>query len=68
LKSSALIGGSSVVSIAIGIVRIKAIAVLLGPAGVGLMGLHNSIAYFGHGSIYRNREYANEQNNAKSHR
>ncbi|MGH8613178.1 MAG: O-antigen translocase [Gammaproteobacteria bacterium] len=44
LKSSALIGGSSVLSIAIGIIRTKAMAVLLGPAGVGLMGLYSSIA------------------------
>lgn len=44
LKSSALIGGSSVVNIAIGIVRIKVMAVLLGPAGVGLIGLYGSIA------------------------
>jgi antigen flippase len=44
LKSSALIGGSSVVNIAIGIVRTKAVAVLLGPAGFGLFGLYGSIA------------------------
>ena len=44
LKSSALIGGSSVLNIAIGIVRTKAMAVLLGPAGVGLLGLYGSIA------------------------
>ena len=44
LKSSALIGGSAVLNIAIGIVRTKAMAVLLGPAGVGLMGLYGSIA------------------------
>lgn len=44
LKSSALIGGSSVLNIGIGIVRTKAIAVLLGPAGFGLMGLYGSIA------------------------
>ncbi len=43
LKSSALIGGSSVINIAIGIVRTKAMAVLLGPAGFGLMGLYGSI-------------------------
>lgn len=43
LKSSAIIGGSSVVSIGIGIVRTKAMALLLGPAGVGLMGLYSSI-------------------------
>ena len=44
LKSSAMVGGSSVVNIGIGIVRTKAMAVLLGPAGVGLMGLYGSIA------------------------
>ena len=44
LKSSALIGGSSVLNIGIGIVRTKAMAVLLGPAGFGLMGLYGSIA------------------------
>jgi PST family polysaccharide transporter len=43
LKSSALVGGSSVVNIAIGIVRTKAMAVLLGPAGFGLFGLYGSI-------------------------
>jgi PST family polysaccharide transporter len=43
LKSSAVIGGSSVVNIAIGIVRTKAMAMLLGPSGVGLMGLYGSI-------------------------
>jgi antigen flippase len=46
LKSSALIGGSSIVAIAIGMVRTKAMAVLLGPAGFGLMGLYTSIADF----------------------
>ncbi|MFO1128788.1 MAG: O-antigen translocase [Rhodospirillales bacterium] len=44
LKSSALIGGSSVLTIAIGIVRAKAMAMLLGPAGFGLMGVYGSIA------------------------
>ena len=44
LKSTALIGGSTVVSIAFAIIRNKAIAVLLGPGGVGLMGLYNSIS------------------------
>jgi PST family polysaccharide transporter len=43
LKSTALIGGSSVVNIAFGIVRTKAMALFLGPAGVGLMGLYSSI-------------------------
>jgi PST family polysaccharide transporter len=38
LRSSALIGGSSLISIAIGVFRTKAMAILLGPAGIGLMG------------------------------
>ena len=43
-RTSALIGTSSVLNIAIGIVGTKAMAVLLGPAGFGLMALYNSIA------------------------
>jgi len=43
LKSSALIGGSSVINIAVSIFRGKAMALLLGPSGVGLMGLYGSI-------------------------
>jgi PST family polysaccharide transporter len=37
------VGGSSVVNVVIGIVRTKAMAVLLGPAGFGLFGLYGSI-------------------------
>jgi enterobacterial common antigen flippase len=44
LKSSALIGGSSVMRIGLGIARTKAMAVLLEPAGIGLMGLFTTIA------------------------
>lgn len=44
LKSSALIGGSSVVSIVIRVVRTKAMAMLLGPTGIGLFGLYGSVA------------------------
>lgn len=44
LKSSALIGGASMINIAIGIVRTKAMALLLGPSGIGLLGLYGSIA------------------------
>ena len=44
LSSSAWIGGSQVINIAIGIVRTKAIAVMLGPAGFGLMGMLTAIA------------------------
>jgi len=44
LKSSALIGGAQIANIGIGIVRTKAMAVLLGPAGFGLFGLYGSVA------------------------
>jgi PST family polysaccharide transporter len=44
LKSSALIGGASVLKIAVGVVRSKAMALLLGPEGFGLMGLFSSVA------------------------
>ncbi len=43
LKSSAWIGGSSVLTIGIGVIRTKAMAVMLGPSGFGLMGLYGSI-------------------------
>ena len=46
LKSSALIGGSSLLVIAIGMVRTKAMAIILGPAGFGLMALYGSIVDF----------------------
>ncbi|MFD2348006.1 oligosaccharide flippase family protein [Sinorhizobium terangae] len=44
LKSTALIGGSSVINVLFSIIRNKAMALLLGPAGVGLIGLYSSIA------------------------
>lgn len=44
LKSSALIGGSSIAEIGLRIVRGKVMALLLGPAGVGWLGLYSSIA------------------------
>ncbi|MFU0507203.1 O-antigen translocase [Pseudaminobacter sp. NGMCC 1.201702] len=43
LKSTAVIGGSSVVNVGFSIIRNKAMAVLLGPEGVGLIGLYTSI-------------------------
>jgi antigen flippase len=43
IKSSALIGGSSLLNIGFGIIRTKAMALWLGPAGVGLFGLFNSV-------------------------
>ncbi len=42
-RSSAIIGGASVINIVIGIVKVKVLAVLLGPAGIGLMGLYQNI-------------------------
>ena len=41
-KSSALFGGTQVINILIGIVRIKFLAVLLGPTGVGIAGMYQS--------------------------
>ena len=50
LKSSAIIGGSSVIHILISVLRIKIIAVVLGPAGIGLNGLlQNLMATQAHG-------------------
>ena len=42
LKSTAMIGGASLVNIGFSVVRAKAIAVLLGPGGMGLMSLYSS--------------------------
>lgn len=44
LQSSALIGGASLLVVLIGLVRTKVLAVLLGPAGVGLLGLYSTLA------------------------
>ncbi|MGO8925732.1 MAG: O-antigen translocase [Limisphaerales bacterium] len=44
LKSSTLIGGASVLNIGLRMIRTKAMALILGPAGVGLLGLYGSIA------------------------
>jgi antigen flippase len=43
LKSTALVGGSSAANIVIGMIRTKVMAVLLGPAGLGLFGIYGSI-------------------------
>lgn len=40
LRSSSIIGGAQVINIAVGLVKMKVVAVLLGPAGVGLVGLY----------------------------
>jgi len=44
LQSSAMIGVSSVVEILFRIIRVKAMALWLGPSGVGLLGLYSSLA------------------------
>lgn len=43
LKSTSLIGGASVINILIGMVRTKFVAVLLGPTGVGLLGMYGQV-------------------------
>lgn len=42
-KSTAFTGGASIINILLGIVRTKVMAVVLGPAGVGLVGLYTTI-------------------------
>ena len=42
-QSTALIGGSQAISLGFGLLKNKLLAVLLGPAGVGLAGLYSSI-------------------------
>ena len=39
LRASSIIGGASIANLLIGLVRTKVVAVLLGPAGIGLIGL-----------------------------
>lgn len=43
LRSSAIIGGASVINILMGLLRMKVVAVLLGPAGIGLIGILRNI-------------------------
>jgi len=50
LRSTAVIGASYLVVTLISIVRMKVVALLLGPAGVGLMGIYNLIIDLG-GSV-----------------
>jgi len=58
LKSTSIIGGASFINIAIGVLRSKVLAVLLGPAGiglaslyVGLMGTASTVATMGLGPV-----------------
>ena len=43
LKSTSIMGGSSMITVLLKIVRTKVFAVLLGPAGVGLIGMYESV-------------------------
>ncbi|MEI7729692.1 MAG: oligosaccharide flippase family protein [Verrucomicrobiota bacterium] len=43
LKSTSILGGASALTIAVSIVRTKIMALLLGPVGVGLAGIYDSI-------------------------
>ncbi len=46
LRSSSIMGGARAVNYALGLVRVKVIAVLLGPIGVGIIGLYTSATTF----------------------
>lgn len=43
IKSMLLIGGAQAISIMISLARMKVLAVLVGPAGIGLLGIYNSL-------------------------
>lgn len=43
LRSSSIIGGASVVNILLGLLRTKVVAVMLGPAGVGMISLFQNL-------------------------
>ncbi|MBN2157867.1 MAG: O-antigen translocase [Spirochaetes bacterium] len=47
IKSTTIMGGSQVVTIILRIIRTKALALLLGPAGVGIIGIYDSITSLG---------------------
>ena len=46
MKSSSLIGGAQGINILIGMVRVKFVAVLIGPLGVGLAGTYQALIGF----------------------
>jgi O-antigen/teichoic acid export membrane protein len=43
LRSTSIIGGASVINILVGLLRMKVAAILLGPSGVGLIGLFTNL-------------------------
>jgi antigen flippase len=46
LKSSSIIGGGEMLTQVIGLIRTKVVAILLGPSGMGLVGLYVSVSGF----------------------
>jgi len=42
LRSSSIVGGAQAINYVIGLVRVKAVALLIGPAGVGFLGAYTS--------------------------
>lgn len=42
-RASALIGGSTAIGVLLGLIRTKVLALLLGPAGIGLFGIYGAI-------------------------
>lgn len=73
MKATSIFGGVQVFNILISIIRSKVVAVLLGPAGIGVLGLFNStilllssLTNFGLGiSAVKDIAAANETNNKK---
>ncbi|HMI41519.1 MAG TPA: O-antigen translocase [Sphingomicrobium sp.] len=47
LRSSSIVGGASLVNLLLGLVRMKAAALILGPAGVGIIGLMQNLVTTG---------------------
>lgn len=43
LKATSLLGGATAINVLLGMVRVKCVALLLGPGGLGLMGMFQSI-------------------------
>lgn len=43
LRTTSIMGASSIINIAIGLVRTKVVALLLGPSGIGLLGLFGNL-------------------------
>ena len=42
MKSTSITGGATIINILISIIRTKIVAILLGPAGIGIIGLFQS--------------------------